>query len=457
MATISSLGIGSGLDLNSLLDQLKSAEQEKLTPITNQQTSYKAKLSAFGQLESALDKLQTSAKALGNAETFQAVTSSVTGSAVTVSTDSEAVPGRYEVSVTQLARAQTLASQGVEKTDPVGAGTLTFNKADGSSFDVTLGAEDSLEDLRDAINDQKAGISATIINDGSADRLVLTSENTGTESQLTGIVDNRGASTDFSYSGGSDVVDAGMDQKVAAQNAQLTVNGIDIASASNTVEGAVQGVTLELSSETEGTSDILTVSRDSKTIKSAVTDFTAAYNSLQSTITSLSKYDPDPDASGVLIGNATLRGVESRLRNITSGAEGEGDYKLLSNLGITLQLDGSLKVDDEKLDEAISGNLSGVSEFFAGPDGESGFSARMGNSLEAILGDKGLIQNATDGINTTLKRLDERYDRVEQSIDTTIARYQTQFAAMDSLVSQMNSTSTYLTQQFNAMSAQLKQ
>ncbi|MHB0774129.1 flagellar filament capping protein FliD [Halomonas sp. WWR20] len=469
MATISSLGIGSGLDLSSLLDQLKSAEQEKLSPIVSQQSSYKAKLSAFGQLESSLDKLQTAAAALNKAETFQAVTSSITGDAVTASAGSEAVPGRYEVSVTQLAKAQSLASQGVaDKTASIGQGTLDFTIGEGdsaSSFTVTVDeSNDSLEGLRDAINAKEAGVTASIVNDGDPAnpyRLVLTSDETGTESQITAI--SAGAdsdvelSTKFSYPETTDGSSTtGMSETVTAQNAMLAVNGIEITSPSNTVKDAIQGVTLDLSSVTGAESEILTVSRDNAAIKKAVTSFVSAYNSLQSTTSSLSSYDAESETAGTLLGNSTLRGVESRLRNVMSGA-GEGEIQMLSQLGVTLQLDGTLKVDDEDLDEAISTNLSAVSEFFTGADGKGGFATRLDESLETMLGDKGLIKNATDGIDATLERLGDRYTRMGETIDATVARYRTQFAQLDSLVSQMNSTSSYLTQQFDAMNAQLNQ
>lgn len=463
MATISSLGIGSGLDLSGLLDDLEAAEQEKLTPIVSQQQSYKTKLSAFGTLESSLTALRDAATKLSDPETFTAVTSSMTGDAVTASTTGDAVAGRYQVSVSKLAQAQSLASGGQANKDAnLGmTGTLKFTVGSGKDFNVAVEDGDTLEDLRDAINAQKGGVTASIVNDGSDTpyRLVLSSDATGTDSQIT--IDGDTDALDVAFGFNSTAADGtpgtdGMEQKVSAQDAELTVNGISITSQSNTVEEALQGVTFNLTSTTES-AETLTVSKDTESMTEAVEAFVKAYNSFQSTADNLTSYDSESDTAGTLLGNSTMRSIESRLRSVLSYSDSEGAFSMLSDLGIERQLDGTLEIDDDKLSDAITNDSDAVSQFFSGADGESGLVASIDDTMGSILDDGGLLQTATDGIDTTLSSLDDRYTRMQESIDATVARYRTQFASLDSLVSQMNSTSDYLTQQFDALSAQTNQ
>lgn len=446
MASISSLGVGSGLDLSGLLDQLDSAERLKLQPVTKQKKAQQAKLSAYGRLESALTKVQDAAKKLGDSKTFQAVTSSITGTGVTAAAKSDAVAGRYEVAVTNLAQAQSLASVGLaDRTTDLGAGTLTITQGSGATqktLTVTLDANaSSLEDLRDAINKQNGGVSASIVNDGSATphRLVLTAKDTGTDAQMTVTGDYGGV--------------LNLSEKVEARNAALKVNGIDISSQSNMVEGAVQGVSLSLSEA--GGSHVLTVARDSAAIKSAVTGFVDAWNSLQGTVSSLTAYNADTQVAGDLLGDATLRGVHSQLRNVLTASLGEGALTRLADVGIELELKGTLKLDGSKLDGLISGDLMSVSGFFAGVGTADGLADKLSSTLETVLKDGGALDTVSKGVEGRIKSLDERYARMEESISATVERYRKQFTQLDLMLSEMNATTSYLTQQFDALNAQL--
>lgn len=447
MASISSLGIGSGLDLNGLLDQLESAERQQLTPIVRQQSSYQAEISAFGKLEGALSKFQDAAAKLNSGDLFQGVKSNVTGSAVTAAAGPEATPGRYQIEVSQLARASTQATQGVaDKEATLGAGTLEFTFGDGEELSVAIAEEDSsLEGIRDAINAKNGGVVASIVNDGSDTpyRLVLASRDTGTEAAL--------ASVDFDTTG----LAIDTDTKVGAEDAVLKVNGINISSQSNRVEGAIQGITLNLEEAGADATATLDVSRDSEGIEAAVKGFVEAYNGLQGNISSLTRFDAETGDAGQLLGNNTLRSVESRLRNAMGGAVEQGEFRMLSDVGISLKLDGTLELDEEKLGEVVANDLGALKEFFAGSEEGDGFAGRVDTSLERMLEDKGLLDNATQGLNDRIEGLQERYARMEGSIDATVSRYRSQFAQLDGMIASMNSTSDYLTQQFDNMNAQL--
>ncbi|KYZ87387.1 flagellar hook protein [Alcanivorax sp. KX64203] len=449
MASIASLGVGSGLDLNGLLEQLESAERQKLTPITNQAASYQAKISAFGTLESALDKFRDAAETLGEEDSFRSVATNQTGESVTFTTGTDVALGSFDINVTQRARAYSIATQGVvDKDADLGAGSVSIDLANGESLEVTLSEDkSSLKDLRDAINDQNKGVQASIVNDGSGTpyRLVMTSAKTGTEEAISGVSFSGGLGSALSLDGASEVT---------ARNAEFTINGIAMQSQSNKVEDAIQGVTLNLVEEGESSLDI---TRDTDAIKKAVNDFVSAFNNLKESIGSLTSFNSETGESGELIGNSTVRRIESELRGVLSAGVDEGEYRVLADLGVSLQRDGTLKVNDEDLDEAISNNLEGVSRFFVGRDENDGIIGKLDSALEDMLEDDGMIDRVTEGFQTSIDSLSKRYDRMEQSIAATVERYRTQFQKLDSMVAQMNATSSYLTQQFDMLNAQLKQ
>ncbi|QTP59486.1 flagellar filament capping protein FliD [Billgrantia antri] len=451
MATISSLGIGSGLDLNGLLDQLRSAERQKLQPIAQQKAQQEAKISAYGRLKAGVDKLQSAAQSLNDTALYQKLTASVQGDGMSASASDKASPGRYDVTVTSIATAGTLATTRVDslETGLTDAGaTLDLAFGDGSTHQVALDAGSTLEDIRDAINaDEAAGVDASIINDGAGYRLVLSSRETGVDAGITGMT----------FAGLSTGVTLGEDAATAraGKDASLTINGIDITSATNTVEEAIQGVTLTLTPEAEGNTLSLTVARDKGSVKEAVNKWVAAYNELQSTIGRMIKPGVDGASSGELIGDRTVRTLESRMvRDLTSSVPG-GDYTLLSDLGISLNKEGRLEVDEETLDAAIADSPASVASFFAGESDETGMAGQFSATLEQILDDEGMIGNAIEGAESRVESLNERFTRMEASVERTIERYRKQFSQLDGMIAQMNQTSSYLIQQFDMMNAQL--
>ncbi|WP_275287427.1 flagellar filament capping protein FliD [Halomonas elongata] len=457
MASISSLGIGSGMDLNGLLDQLKSAEREQLEPITAQQQSYEAKVSAYGKLQSALSSFQDAAAKLNGEELYQSLSSNVTGDSVTATVSSEAQAGRYDVSVDELARAQSLASQGFAERDAeLGAGSVTVEVGTGDAaqtlnLDIAQ-ADSSLEGIRDAINAEGAGVTASIVNDGKDNphRLVLTSDKTGTESTIQSVdfaSDAGDAALDakLSYS----VADATMEQTVQAKDAALTVNGLDISSQSNQVEGAIQGVTLDIAETGDST---VGVELNNRGLRDGVSGFVDAYNSLRGTIDSLTSFNAETGEAGELLGDSTLRGIESRLRDIIGGQVGGGEVNMLSEVGIELEVEGTLTLDSDALDETIMDNRQALADLFAGTESNDGLTDTLDAALESMLKEGGSLESATSGVESRIEGLNERYTRMESSIDQTIDRYRSQFSQLDGMISNMNQTSTYLSQQFSALS-----
>ncbi|WP_144980514.1 flagellar filament capping protein FliD [Halomonas sp. C22] len=444
MASISSLGIGSGLDLNGLLDQLQEAERGKLEPIERQLETQQTKISAYGQLQSAMSQFQSAAAALNDSALYESLSTNVGGSAITAAADSEAQPGAYNVTVDQLATAGTLATTSVP--DATVALTeedtsLTLSFAGQDDVNVAISANSTLEDVRDAINAQQdSGVSASIIFDGEAYRLALSSTQTGAAASIEGVA----FGTAFGSELATDVVQAG-------QNALLNVNGVEITSPTNQVEGAIQGVTLNL--QEEGTSTVA-VEQDTRAVREAITSFVDAYNDLKGTIGELTSFNPESGVAGELNGDSAVRTVESRLRSVLSGGM-EGQFSMLSDIGITLQRDGTLAVDSDKLDDAIANNQEALSAFFAGDASDAGMAGQVNQTLTQLLGTNGAVAGAISGAENRVESLGERYVRMEQTIEQTIARYRTQFGQLDSMIAQMNQTSDYLTQQFDALDAQL--
>lgn len=456
-ASITSLGVGSGLDLDSILTSLEeSKETSLLTPITNQETSVNAEISAYGTLTSALTELQTAAEALADSSLYESLTTSLSGSGVTAATTSEAEAGTYTLQVTQLAQAQSLSTDGVaSKTTALGTGTLTLQVGTASAVSITLdSSNNTLEGIRTAINASGAGVTASIVNDGSDTpyRLVLTSDSTGTESAMTvtytGTDSTDEASSLFGYDGSS----GNMTQTVEALDAELTLNGISITSQSNTVEDAVQGVTLNLSAT--GSSQTLTISQDTDTIYDAISAFVTAYNSYVSSVDTLTAYDADADTAGELLGDSTTRRISTELSSDLYTAIGSGTFSYLSQLGISLEVDGTLQIDEDTLTSALTDNIDAVSEFFIGSDGTSGFIGQMTDDLGNYLDeDSGLIVARTDSLESKLEQLEERYAEKQALIDSEMARWTDEFTQLDTLISSLNSTSDYLTTQFDALNS----
>ncbi|WP_342324789.1 flagellar filament capping protein FliD [Kosakonia sp. BYX6] len=470
MASISSLGAGTSLDLNTLYDNLQTAEQTKLTPITTQQTSYKAKLTAWGVVQTSLTKLQTAADALKNTSAIAGTKVSSTNTAFSAALDNDAAAGTYSVEVTSLAASQSLLSPKVASKDTdlgdssLSSRTITITQpGQDDPMTITLSSDKtSLADMRDAINAKQGSVTASIIKaDDNSYYLALTSRDSGTTNQMTITTDDSELAKYISYdstntSSASNV----MTQQVAASDAKVKINGIEITRSSNTITDAPEGVTLTLNKLTTS-AETLSVTKDNAPMTAAVQAFVDAYNSLQTTIANQTKYtavdqgsDAQDTSNGDLLGDGTLRNIQTRLRSLLSTSQsGDGSYSILSQLGITQDTSGKLTVDSTKLDKALSEKNADVITFLSGDGKTTGFATQASNLLSDILGTDGSVQNATDGINKTLKQLAAQYTSVNDQITATMARYKTQFTSLSQLVSSLTTTGNYLTQQFNAMSS----
>ena len=478
MATISNLGVGSNLDLASLYDQLETAERSKLYAITSQQTNYSAQLSAYGKLQSSLQNLQTASAALGKASAFNATSVKSTNTAFSATTTSDATVGNYKVKVTDIAKAQVLTTKPGAITSntaqlgaPTGSRTITITQSGTTTpLEVTLSDSDtSISGIAKAINAANGNVTATIVKANDKDyRLMLSSKTTGTQSDMKVAV--TGDDTLQAAIGYDSTTKIGaLTIQTNSQNAKLVVNDVVIERSNNTISDALPGVTFTLKAQST-VDETLEVTRETDASKKAITNWVSAYNSLQSTIASVTKYvvvdksaTDQSGSNGALVGDSTVRSIQSQLRSQLTNVE-SGSYAILAQLGITQDpLNGSngetglLKIDDAKLTKALSDNPQGVSAYFIGDGKATGFATSLDKTLTSMLNtsvdSSGVIKNATDGINSTLKTLNKRYDSMSSNIDATMARYKAQFTSLDTLISKMNSTSSYLTQQFSTSSS----
>ncbi|WP_447527712.1 flagellar filament capping protein FliD [Vreelandella sp. TE19] len=445
MAAITSLGIGSGLDLNGLLDQLETAERAKLTPIAQQVQSEQATVSAYGTLKSAVATFQDATEALNDTATFESLTTNVDGDAVTAVVSNEAQAGRYEVEVDQLATAGSFVTERLGSSDESivsGEQTLTFDVAKGDMAPITIADGSSLQDIRDAINEQGGGqVTASIIDDGQGYRLSVMASETGADASI--------ESSNFSSVLSEAAVTSDTQVIQAGQDAAFNVNGIDIVSSSNQVEEAIQGMTLNLTEA--GASSTISVEQDDEALRKNVDAFVEGFNSLKDTLTRLTSFDAETGQSAGLNADATTRAVERDLRSAISSVVGGDGFSVLSDIGISLQTDGKLKIDDDKLDNVIATEPDTLANFFAGSSDDTGMAGQINASLERIVGDGGRLDTAESNAESRVGTLENRFARTEERIDQTIARFRAQFQAMDSMVAQMNQTSSYLSEQLGML------
>lgn len=472
MATISNLGIGSA-GLGDLYNQLEAAEKTKLTTITSQQSTYNAQLSAYGKLQSAMTSLQTATAALGKATTWNSTSVSSTNTAFTATTTADASVGSFVVNVNQVAKAQALTTGSyANNTDLLGDTTGTTRKititqpGTKTPLEVTLADGDtSLAGIASAINKANGNVTASVIKAKDGDyRLMLSSKTTGTDGAMTvSVTGDAKLQSAIGYD--SSTKTGALTVNTDAQNAIVVVNNISIERQSNTITDALPGVTFSVKAESKA-DETLEVSRATDANQKAITDWVTAYNSLQSTINSLTKYVPvdagagsQSTSNGALVGDANVRGVQSQLRGLLTEVQ-TGSIQIMAQLGITQDpvkgadgTVGNLKVDTDKLKKALTDNPNAVQQYFVGDGKKTGMATQMNNTLTTMLststGSAGVIQNAKDGINKTLKTLGERYDAMDAQIEATMARYKTQFTSLDVLVTKMTSTANYLTQQFS--------
>ncbi len=383
----------SALNVPMLVSQLMATEQYPITSLQNVTSSYQAKLTAFGQVQSAVSLFQSALQSLTSASSFQANTTTASDPTVLSATAlTSAAPGSYSLTVGNLAQSQSLVATGqTSLTTAIGTGATTtlsfdfgtitgtptggiygtgttFVSAGGGIKTVTINSSNnSLQGIRDAINAANIGVNASIINDGSGTpyRLVLTSSNTGAANSMKiSVSGDATVSSLLSYDPTS-TTGQNLNQTLAALNANLAVNGLAVSKASNTISDIIPGVTVNLSKPST-TPVTLTVAPDTATVTKNVNSFVTAYNALSTTLAKMTAYNPSTQTAAILQGNLAILNIKSDLnRLLNTQAQGAGSLNSLAQIGINSQPDGTLAVNSGLLATALQSNFKDVAGLFA--------------------------------------------------------------------------------------------
>lgn len=448
MASLTASGLGSGLDVNSIVTQLMSLERRPLDQLNTLSNRLDAQLSAYGQLKSALSTFQSAMKGLSSADKFQVYsTKSADDSIFTATADKNAVAASHSIEVISLARAHKLTSGSAgspsyanANTSIAQTGTLELVQNAGGtprSFQVTIdGSNNTLAGIRDAINNSSnnTGIIASVVNTGGSSKLVLSAKDTGLANAIT-----IGANTSASIA-----TALGFETLAgnSAADASLKIDGLPVTSASNIVNGALNGVTLTL--KNSGTPQRLDVSRDTAAVKASAQKFVDAYNDVRKVIKSLGGKD------GSLEGESVLKGIERKIQSIFNTNASGLKFNHLSEIGIkTDPKTGDISLDSTKFEGILAANYSDLAALFS--DATHGFAVRFEAAASTMIASAGIIESRKEGINSRISDVDKRISYQEYRLSLVEQKYRSQFTALDGLVSRLQSTGDFLTQQLSRL------
>ncbi|WP_457673233.1 flagellar filament capping protein FliD [Thiolapillus sp.] len=431
--------------MQSIVSQLMALERRPLDALARRQDQYEAQLSAYGQLKSALSGFQDAMEDLGSTDAFKVYgATSSDESALEVTANSSASLGTYNVRVERLASNHKMASAEFLDTTTFGgtagdALVVQVGQDAANAITVDLSSAKSLEDIRDLINEDAGnpGVTATIINgnDGNQ-KLILTADETGSASAISL---SYGGSIDASTFGMQTLNDIGGD--TALLDSEISVDGYTITRSTNTLTDVIQGVTLDLQAARPGVDIQITVDRDIAAVQESVEGFADAYNDLRSTIRSLRE--------GQLEADSTLLSIERGLLGILNDPTSTGTFSHLTEIGVSIQKDGTMSVNGSRLENALNTDYSAVAELFA--DADTGYAVRLGSLAGMWLEDGGLIESRTDGLDSRIEDLEDRQSAMDRRLAQVEARYLKQFSNLDSLMSQLQGTSSFLTSQLAAL------
>ncbi len=450
MASIVSTGIGSGLDIAGIVQSLVAAEGQPVeSRLGEQEFRAQAKLSAFGSLKSALSDFQDKLEIMQTQDKFLSRSAfSGNENSFTVTADSSALPASYSIEVLQTAQAQKLTSGAFADSNAVvGTGTLTVAVGTQTmDLDITA-ANNTLAGIRDAINSatDNPGLSATIVNADSGSYLILTGEASGAANTIT-----------LTQTGGDGGLSAleydplnglnSMIESASPQDAAIRIDGLDVMNSSNTFAGAVQGVTITVLADTAGIAESLTVENDQQATRKLVSGFVDSYNELVSTFDTLTAYDAENKQAAALLGDSTIRGIRDQIRRELSTAVQDlsAPFSMLGDVGIEVQLDGNLSINDTKLDAVLAEDFVKFGQLFSTTDG---FATRLHALTNGYLEADGIIESRTQGLTTKIDGISDDRAALGERLASLETRLLRQFNALDSLLAQLSSTSNFLSQQ----------
>lgn len=451
-------GIGSGIDIDSIVKSMVAAERApKESQLKTLESKTTTRITAIGALKSAITEFQTALGNLNKPDAFKArAASSSNADMLSVKAGVTAGAGSYKVAVSQLASGSKVALQAFKNdaANPValGAGTLRISVGD-SELPITVDeSNNTLAGIRDAINKAGAdkGVSATIVTDDAGSRLVLSSSATGKDENITVAVDD-GSTGDLSllaFAGGTNKpgADGSAGVITQARDAVLTIDGLTVTRKTNSIDDAIEGVTLELKGLVDEKEPLTVgVTLDETGVKKQIQSFVDAYNKLIGVINAQTKVtsvgEGKAPVTGALVGDATARTLLNTIRNELVSVQGSGSIRALTDIGVSTQKDGTLKVDSDKLSKVVSGSFAELSELFAG---DQGLATRLDEKLKPYTQTGGILEQRNKVMTETISKIDKQKVDLDRRITSLQERLYKQFNAMDALVGKMASTSSSL-------------
>jgi len=456
MANVQFGGLITGLDTNALISGLVKAEHRTVDVLEAQKVRYQAQDAVIASVISGLAQVRSAGQSLSLSTDFQKKTATSSNTAVLTASASSAAPsGSVDIVVDSLASAQSVQSTSfTDANAAIGTGTLTISAGTKTSSIVIDGTNNNLGDLRDAINDANSNVSASIVNVGASTadyRLIIKSKNTGAGNAVTVSGSLTGGANPFA--GGGQVVQA-------ASDAVFSLNGLTVRRSSNTISDVVNGLTFSLVAEgdRDGTVEAtdaaakITIAADASNIKTSITAVVDSFNAVNKIVNEQFSLNPNTNRQGSTSGDASLRGVIARLRAELSRSGGLGaGYKYLSDVGISFQKDGSLILDEAKLNAALESDPTAVSRLFLATEG--GIGKRLPDAVDDFISQvDGALVFRQKGIAQSIKNIDAKVLREEERIAAMQERLTRQFSALEEIVSQLKSQGDFLSQQLSALS-----
>jgi flagellar hook-associated protein 2 len=472
---ISSAGIGSGLDVNSIVSQLKAIELAPLRVLQTKAANIQTRISAVGQIKSQISALSDAAFKLTLDSSWDSTTvASSNITAVTGTITGIAAATSFSVSVSQLAKAQSTSSTAVAANANLGTGTLTIDLgtwdfgtdlvptippvfgAPTKTVTVSVGSgEDTLAAIAKKINDASAGVTATVLKDASGERLLVRSKTTGEPSGFritvadddTVNTDNAGLSR-LAFDPGTGNFGLAANSYQKAQNTLAKVNGIDVTSTTTSLENAVSGLTLNFGAVTTSAVEIA-VTPDRGGITKNIQDFVAAYNAINKTLTEATKYDDTSKTAGILQGDTVAVGLKNALISVLGSSSVGSTLTRLSEVGIDLQIGGALTVSGSKLSTALA-DIDSVKKLFKTNNENSatnGIALKVKDFSRALLSTDGLVTNKTTALEKEVSRNSLEQAKINSRADAVEKRLKKQYASLDVQIANLNSLNGFVTQQ----------
>ncbi len=458
MALISFGGLGNGVDFGRVVDQLVKVQRLPIDALNQKKITLQSKLTQYGSLTDKLLALQAAGDKLRLTTAFDRSSATVSDPTVlTASASSTAPPGSYFLRVTQLAqshqitnKAATAVSSATSDIVSGASATFTFRVGTGTDQTITLSDTATLEDLKTGINDLGAGVMASIVNAGSdttpAYRLILTAVASGAGNGVTIVADE--TTLDFTNSGG----DGGVDILQAAQDAIAILGDpsqdpVTLQRSNNVIADAIPGVTLSLT-KTTGTDPVsVNVTRDNGAVKDNIKNFVTAYNNIVTFVTQQTAYDPTTRTGAILHNETTVKGFVSQLRAALSAPiAGLTTYSSGGEIGFQTNRDGTITLDEAKLDGALSANYNAVKSLFINQTTVAGVAQRVNQAIDAIDDVvSGALTVRKNSLTGQINRLTDQISRRETALSAYEEQLKIQYAKLDSLLSQLQGQTTYLT------------